>query len=79
MKIRTLIVDDEPLGRERIRTLLANDPEIEVIRECPDGRQAITAIEQLNPDLVFLDVQMPEVDGACSRRFVASTCRRLFS
>ena len=63
MKIRTLIVDDEPLGRERIRTLLAGDPEIEVIGECPDGRQAITAIEQRNPDLVFLDVQMPEVDG----------------
>ena len=63
MKIRTLIVDDEPLGRERIRTLLAGDPEIEVIGECPDGRQAITAIVQRNPDLVFLDVQMPEVDG----------------
>ena len=63
MKIRTLIVDDEPLGRERIRTLLAGDPEIEVIGECPDGRQAITAIEQRNPDLVFLDVQMPEVNG----------------
>jgi two-component system LytT family response regulator len=63
VKIRTLIVDDEPLGRERIRTLLAGDPEIEVIGECPDGRQAITAIEQRNPDLVFLDVQMPEVDG----------------
>ena len=65
MKIRTLIVDDEPLGRERIRTLLAGDPEIEVIGECSDGRQAITAIEQRNPDLVFLDVQMPEVDGFC--------------
>ena len=65
MKIRTLIVDDEPLGRERIRTLLAGDPEIEVIGECPDGRQAITAIEQRSPDLVFLDVQMPEVDGFC--------------
>jgi len=63
VKIRTLIVDDEPLGRERIRTLLAGDPEIEVIGECPDGRQAITAIVQRNPDLVFLDVQMPEVDG----------------
>lgn len=63
MKIRTLIVDDEPLGRERIRTLLAGEPDIEVIGECPDGRQAITAIEQHNPDLVFLDVQMPEVDG----------------
>jgi two-component system LytT family response regulator len=63
VKIRTLIVDDEPLGRERIRTLLAGDPEIEVVGECLDGRQAITAIEQRNPDLVFLDVQMPEVDG----------------
>ena len=63
MKIRTLIIDDEPLGRERIRALLASDPEIEVIGECAEGRQAITAIEQRNPDLVFLDVQMPEVDG----------------
>lgn len=63
MKIRTLIVDDEPLGRERIRTLLAGDLEIEVVGECADGRQAITAIEERKPDLVFLDVQMPEVDG----------------
>jgi two-component system LytT family response regulator len=63
VKIRTLIVDDEPLGRERIRTLLAADPEIEVIEECPDGPRAIAAIERARPDLVFLDVQMPEVDG----------------
>jgi two-component system LytT family response regulator len=63
VKIRTLIVDDEPLGRERIRTLLAGDAEIEVIGECGDGRQAIAAIEGRKPDLVFLDVQMPEVDG----------------
>lgn len=63
MKIRTLIVDDEPLGRERIRTLLAGDAEIEIIGECPDGRRAITVIEERKPDLVFLDVQMPEVDG----------------
>ncbi len=63
MKIRTLIVDDEPLGRERIRTLLSGDSEIEVIGECADGRQAIAAIEERKPDLVFLDVQMPEVDG----------------
>jgi two-component system LytT family response regulator len=63
MKIRTLIVDDEPLGRERIRALLSTDPEIEVIAECVDGRQAIAAIEERKPDLVFLDVQMPEVDG----------------
>ena len=63
MRIRTLIVDDEPLGRERIKALLAGDPEVEVIGECPDGRRAIRAIEERNPDLVFLDVQMPEVDG----------------
>jgi two-component system, LytTR family, response regulator len=63
MKIRTLIVDDEPLGRERIRALLARDPEIEVVEECPDGRRAVAAIERSRPDLVFLDVQMPEMDG----------------
>ncbi len=63
MKIRTLIVDDEPLGRERIRTLLGSDQEIEIIGECGDGRQAIIAIEKFCPDLVFLDVQMPELDG----------------
>jgi len=63
LKIRTLIVDDEPLGRERIRTLLADDPEIEVVGECSDGRQAVAAIERSRPDLVYLDVQMPEMDG----------------
>lgn len=63
MKIRTLIVDDEPLGRERIRTLLAGDPEIEVVGECSDGQQAIAAVEESHPDLVYLDVQMPEMDG----------------
>ncbi len=63
MKIRTLIVDDEPLGRERIRTLLGSDPEIEITGECGDGRQAITAIEKFSPELLFLDVQMPELDG----------------
>lgn len=63
MKIRTLIVDDEPLGRERIRALLARDREIEVVEECPDGRRAVAAIERSRPDLVFLDVQMPEMNG----------------
>lgn len=63
MKIRTIIVDDEPLGRERVRTLLARDDEIEVVGECGDGKKAVAAIEKLKPDLVFLDVQMPEVDG----------------
>ena len=63
MKIRTLIVDDEPLGRERVRTLLARDDDIEVVGECGDGKKTIAAIEKLKPDLLFLDVQMPELDG----------------
>jgi two-component system LytT family response regulator len=72
VKIRTLIVDDEPLGRERIRTLLADDQEIEIIEECPDGRRAVAAIERSKPDLVFLDVQMPEMDGFAVLDAIAS-------
>lgn len=63
MSIRALIVDDEPLAREKIRTFLADDSEIEVVAECGDGRSAAIAIMEHNPDLVFLDVQMPEQDG----------------
>ncbi|MGH9794793.1 MAG: LytR/AlgR family response regulator transcription factor [Candidatus Acidiferrales bacterium] len=62
-KIRALIVDDEPLAHERIRTLLRKEPDIEVVAECGDGSRAVTAIEKQRPDLVFLDVQMPEADG----------------
>jgi two-component system LytT family response regulator len=62
-KIRALIVDDEPLARERIRTLLATERDIEVVGECGDGLSAIAAVESHLPDLVFLDVQMPELDG----------------
>jgi two-component system LytT family response regulator len=62
-KIRALIVDDEPLARERIRALLEGEPYVEVIGECADGDAAVTAISEQKPDLVFLDVQMPEVDG----------------
>jgi two-component system, LytTR family, response regulator len=58
-----MIVDDEPLGRERIRTLLAGDPEIEVVGEASDGRAAVASVTQLKPDLLFLDVQMPEMSG----------------
>ncbi len=61
--IRALIVDDEPLGREGIRSLLTGDTDIEVISECQDGLQAIAEIQALRPDLVFLDIQMPECDG----------------
>ena len=63
MKIRCLVVDDEPLGRDRIVSLLRAIPEAEVVGESDTGRAAITAISALSPDLLFLDVQMPEVDG----------------
>src|SRR5260370_38442538 len=63
MKARTLIVDDEELARERLRQLLANQPEIELVGECADGREAVAAIKEKSPDLVFLDIQMPELDG----------------
>jgi len=61
--IRTLIVDDEPLARERLRTLLQQETDIEVVGECADGRQALGAIGTEAPDLVFLDIQMPVLDG----------------
>jgi len=63
MKIRTLIVDDEALARERLRQLLQGELGIEVVGECADGQEAVMAIKQQNPDLIFLDVQMPELDG----------------
>lgn len=63
MSIRTLIVDDEPLARKRVAQFLAAAPGIEVVGECSDGVEALQAIESLRPELVFLDVQMPELDG----------------
>jgi two-component system, LytTR family, response regulator len=62
-KIRTVIVDDEPLARTNLTTLLYLHPEIEVIAECGSGREALSVIRALKPDLVFLDVQIPECDG----------------
>ena len=63
MTLRILIVDDEELARQRIRRLLAREEEVEVIGEACDGQHAVESIRSLEPDLVFLDVQMPEVDG----------------
>ena len=63
MTIKTLVVDDEPLGRERITRLLQEEPDVELVGECGDGRAAIEAIRTRLPHLVFLDVQMPERDG----------------
>lgn len=62
-KIRTLIVDDEPLAREGIRMLLGEDSEIAIAGECGDGSDAVERILEEVPDLVFLDVQMPEMNG----------------
>lgn len=63
MKIRALLVDDEPLARQRVRLLLNEEPDIEVIGECGDGFEAVEQIQAGKPDLVFLDVQMPDMDG----------------
>jgi len=63
MKTRTLIVDDESLARDRLRQLLAKETEIELVGECADGREAVAFIQSESPELVFLDVQMPELDG----------------
>lgn len=56
-------MDDEPLARRNIRLLLEKDPQIEILEECRDGREAVKAINTLSPDLIFLDIQMPELDG----------------
>ncbi len=63
MKLRTLIVDDEPLARERIKRFLRDEGEIEIIGECGNGTDAIAVIKRDSPDLVFLDIQMPEQTG----------------
>ena len=63
MKIRTMVVDDETMARERIVGLLQQEHDIEVIGQCADGAQAVHAIHAQQPDLVFLDVQMPACDG----------------
>jgi two-component system LytT family response regulator len=62
-KIRTVIVDDEPLALSNLASLLRLDAEIEIVCECSSGAEATVAIRSVKPDLVFLDVQMPECDG----------------
>src|SRR6516225_11589988 len=63
MPIRVLLSDDEALARERLRSLLEEEADLEIVAECGDGKSAITTIRRERPDLVFLDIQMPEVDG----------------
>lgn len=70
--IRTVIVDDEPLARRRIRTLLRTHPDFELVAECEDGPQAITVLERDQPDAVFLDVRMVEASGLDVARAVSA-------
>jgi two-component system LytT family response regulator len=62
-KIRTLIVDDEELARQVLRELIAAHPELKIVAECRNGFEAVKAIGELKPDLLFLDIQMPKLDG----------------
>jgi two-component system, LytTR family, response regulator len=61
--LRVLIVDDEPLARRRLREMMAEDPDVEVLAECGNGKDAVAAIHREEPDVVLLDIQMPELDG----------------
>ena len=61
--MKVIIVDDEPLARERLRRLLASEPDAEIVAECADGSSAVEAVTQHRPDLLLLDVQMPGMDG----------------
>lgn len=62
-KIRAIIVDDEELARQILREFLSSHPEVELVAECANGFEAVKAVAELKPDLVFLDIQMPKLDG----------------
>src|SRR3954462_1542686 len=62
-KLRVLVADDEPLARKLIRRFLKQEPDVELLGECSDGKEAVAMIRKTKPDLLFLDVQMPELDG----------------
>jgi two-component system, LytTR family, response regulator len=70
MTIRAVIIDDEPLARRGLSRFLKDDPEVELVAECGDGESAVSTILSKKPDLVFLDVQMPEMDGLSVVRIV---------
>ena len=63
MSLRVVIVDDEPLAREGVRMFLSEEPDVEIVAECADGAAAVNRIEALRPDVLFLDVQMPRLNG----------------
>src|SRR5882757_9292140 len=61
--IRTILIDDEPLARSMVKEYLQHHTEIEVVAECNDGFEGVKAIGQHKPDLIFLDIQMPKING----------------
>ena len=63
MSLRAIIADNEPLARERVRSLLAEESDVEVVAECSNGAEALKAAREHRPDLLFLDVQMPRLNG----------------
>ncbi len=72
MRIRAVIVDDEPKAREVLRHFLSKHPEVRVIGEGSTGKEAVRLADELDPDVLFLDVQMPEIDGLSAARIIAS-------
>jgi two-component system LytT family response regulator len=63
MSLRTITVDDEPLALQRLKRLLGDEPDVEIIAECDNGATAVETVRELKPDLLILDIQMPEMDG----------------
>ena len=61
--LRTVIADDEPLARKKLRLLLDSEAEVNIVAECSDGRQTVSAVKTCRPDLLLLDIQMPDLDG----------------
>jgi DNA-binding LytR/AlgR family response regulator len=71
-RLRTLIVDDEPLAVERLQILCADCPELEVVGTANDGLHGLTMADELSPDLVLLDIEMPKMDGIAAARALRS-------
>src|SRR3954463_5959697 len=61
--LRTLIVDDERPARDKLKILLSREPDVKVISECANGAAALAAVIELRPDLLLLDIQLPDIDG----------------
>ena len=75
MKLKTIVADDEPLARERLKLLLSHDDEVEVVAECRNGKETIARLKSSPADLLFLDIQMPASEASTSSTpWVSLTC-----